>query len=350
MRWIAVLLFWVLTSLPATGWAQPPREGGVMFSWVRGEAAEGCPDRATMAREITRRLGYDPFRPPFSQWLEGLVERTDAGLTATIYSRDAAGAMVGRRELADEGQGCAALGEAVALTLALAIDPEAALRTPAAEQGGPGAVADADANGGVATPNAAPVGEAEAEGTEAVAATGSAPSPPRSRTAHARVALGALGAYNLVPGLGTGVRLTVDGPIVRHLRWIGGAHYWTEQRAERGGAAFGIGLVSFSAGLCVGKAWDRLRLDGCATIDVGAFWAAVYAPDPLAPGERVHVGATALLRLEARVIGPLWVGMVGGLTIPFVRHGFSVQGRPEVVFRSSGAAPMAGLELAVHFL
>ena len=129
VAWIACLII----LLPTGAEAQGPGGGGVSFSWVRGDGAQSCPGRAELAAEVARRLGYDPFQPAFGQSLEGVVERTSDRWQVVLYARDAEGVMVGRRELDSEEQGCAALGDAVALAMALAIDPEAALRAPASE-------------------------------------------------------------------------------------------------------------------------------------------------------------------------------------------------------------------------
>lgn len=318
---VALLLFFPMIPIAR---AQAP-EGGVVFSWVRAEGAETCPDRAALADEVRSRLGYDPFQPPFGQALEGVVARTDEGWTVTLYSRDADGALVGRRDLPSAEPECAALAEAVALAMALAIDPEAALRAP--------------------EPAPAPV-SAPASASPPASATAAAPEPTPG---HVRLSAGATGGVDVVPGLGVAARVTIDGPILPILRWYGAVAYWAEQVATLDDASFGVGLVTFSAGLCAGARFDFFRVDGCVSIDVGAAHAVVYSPTPRAPGERVYAGATALLRAELELFHPLWLGVHAGGVVPFVVHEYRVQGRDEIVFSQSPVGPIAGAELAVRF-
>jgi len=163
------------------------------------------------------------------------------------------------------------------------------------------------------------------------------------------MSMGAAGSIDLVPGLGVAARLGVDGPILPALRWYGAVTFWPEQRATRDDASFGIGLTTFSLGLCGGARFDWFRFDGCAAVDAGAAYVVVYSPTPRAPGQRFYVGATALLRLEARLFEPVWLGLFGGIAVPFILHEYRVQGRPTVVFRPTPVAPVAGIDLAVRF-
>lgn len=312
--------------LPPVAQAQAPR-GGVLFSWVRGEGAEACPAKPELAAEVARRLGYDPFMAPFGQSLEGVVERVGPVWTVRLYTRGTGGEPLGQRELSSESADCAALADVVALAMVLAIDPDAALSAPRPSTSVAGA---AQANA-VAAPEPEG-GEASPESPEAV-----------------RLSLGAAGSYALIPEFGVGARLGVDGPITAELRWYGAVVHWAEHTAELGDASFGIGLTTFALGLCAGTGIDGFRFDGCASVDLGTTQAVVYSPTPLAPGQRFWMSATALLRFEARIYAPLWVSVFGGITVPFVRYEYRVQGRDEVVFAPSVVSPIAGIELAVRF-
>ena len=164
-----------------------------------------------------------------------------------------------------------------------------------------------------------------------------------------RLSAGAMGGVDVVPGLGVAARVGIDGPILPELRWYGAVAYWTEQVATLADASFGVGLITFSVGLCAGKRFDFFRFDGCVSVDVGAANAVVYSPTPRAPGERIYAGATALLRAELEIVDPLWIGVFVGGVVPFVVHEYRVQGRDEVVFRQFPFGPIAGSELAVRF-
>ena len=305
----------------------------MVFSWVRADGAESCPGRPELAAEVSRRLGYDPFRSPFGQSLEGVVSRADGGWRVALFSRDPAGVMLGQRTIESEEPDCAALAEAVALAMALAIDPEAALRAPPPEAA-------------AVPPDPEPEPDAESESEpEPERAPERGPAPGSEE--RLRLSLGAVGSLELVPGLTA--RLGVDGPILPELRWYGAVVWWSEQVATAADASFGVGLTSLSLGLCAGTQLDWFRVDGCASLDLGAAWAVVYSPTPRAPGQRLYLGASGLLRLEARLVAPVWLGVFGGVAVPFILYEYRVQGRPDVVFQPSPVAPVAGIELAVRF-
>jgi len=307
-----------------------------VFSWVRTDGAESCPGRTALATDVTRRLGYDAFREPYGQSLEGVVSRTERGWTVHLYNRGSDGTTLGQRTLESEEAECEALTDAVALAMALVVDPEAALRAPT-----PDAATAPDALPPTEAPE--PVSEPAVDAPTAPAAE-----EPPARAA-VRLGVGAAGSYDMIPGLGAAARLSVDGPILPELRWFGAVSFWPEQVATHNTASFGIGLTAFSLGLCAGAGFDGFRFDGCATLDVGAVHVVVHSPTPLAPGQRLHVGATALLRLEARIVDPLWVGFFGGIAVPFVRYQYRVQGHREVVFEPSAVSPVLGIDLAVRF-
>lgn len=86
---------------------------------IREAGAETCPDavqvaahvNAIVAREV---IGSGPGED--SAWIEVTMHREGEGYRATVRTY---GRSVGQRELSDAGPGCAALGEAVAVSLAL---------------------------------------------------------------------------------------------------------------------------------------------------------------------------------------------------------------------------------------
>jgi len=86
---------------------------------VREAGAETCPDavqlgahvNAIVEREV---IGAGPGQD--SAWIEVTMHKEGEGYSATVRSY---GSSVGQRELSDAGPGCTALGEAVAVSLAL---------------------------------------------------------------------------------------------------------------------------------------------------------------------------------------------------------------------------------------
>ncbi len=100
---------------------------GVRLSFVRTESAAGCISAPALEREITRRMGRDPFAGPARQWIEGFIERQASTFEAQIFERDADGLLLGNRRLREPAGDCHKLDAAIVLAIALIIDPNARL-------------------------------------------------------------------------------------------------------------------------------------------------------------------------------------------------------------------------------
>ncbi|MEM9196195.1 MAG: hypothetical protein AAGF12_43935, partial [Myxococcota bacterium] len=123
MRRVLLVLMGIVPASPVLADDLP----GASFVWVRGAGAEACASTASLQVEVAERLGRDPFQPPITQHIEGIVRRSEGTFVATLYNRDPEGALVGEREFRSEAEDCDGLAAAVVLAVALAIDPEAAL-------------------------------------------------------------------------------------------------------------------------------------------------------------------------------------------------------------------------------
>ncbi|MDB4932138.1 MAG: hypothetical protein JWM10_4622, partial [Myxococcaceae bacterium] len=112
----------------AVACAQPLRPASLR---VERSAEESCPDEGALRREVERRLGPGAlddagpraivvrYRPAWRGRRRASVSVTEGAGPAAV------------REIALDGPGCEALAEAVALAVALVIDPDAALQPPA---------------------------------------------------------------------------------------------------------------------------------------------------------------------------------------------------------------------------
>lgn len=94
----------------------------VRFAYDRGAGAESCPAEAAVREAVTERLGYDPFSLDARDAVAVALTRTEKGFHASIEARDPAGRVTGLRSLSS-GRDCAALASAMALAVAIAIDP-----------------------------------------------------------------------------------------------------------------------------------------------------------------------------------------------------------------------------------
>src|SRR5262245_39685593 len=103
----------------------------VRLGWVRTEGAEGCLSERDLSERVRARLGRNPFSDDATTLIEGWVRRDGKKLRATVRVRkDGSSEASGLRELESDELDCVALGNAVTLAVALAIDPEAALAPP----------------------------------------------------------------------------------------------------------------------------------------------------------------------------------------------------------------------------
>ena len=107
------------------------------LSWVELPGAESCGGAPAIARAVEVHLGRHAIVSPAQADLsiEGRVEHIpgSAHWHSVIVMRDAAGKVLGTRELDSDTRDCAPLRESVALAIGLMIDPDAVLSSrPAA--------------------------------------------------------------------------------------------------------------------------------------------------------------------------------------------------------------------------
>ncbi|MEM9195791.1 MAG: hypothetical protein AAGF12_41880, partial [Myxococcota bacterium] len=132
------------------------------------------------------------------------------------------------------------------------------------------------------------------------------------------------------------------------LRFLVGMQYVPEQRTDGPRAEFGFGLTSARAGLCA-LTRGRLSVGGCAALSLGALYAVVYQPSPTDPGARFYSALEASAMASLQLVGPLVVALEAGVTIPFDRYRFRVEGRDSIEFQQSVVIPKAVFSLGVHF-
>jgi hypothetical protein len=97
----------------------------------RAPDTAGCPDEGSFRHLVAARLGYDPFVPVGPSVVHVSVTRDHHTLRGRIAIARPGQLPSTPRDLAGQSDQCAALGEALATTLAIALDPVHALATPA---------------------------------------------------------------------------------------------------------------------------------------------------------------------------------------------------------------------------
>ncbi|MBP6834136.1 MAG: hypothetical protein KA978_25340 [Deltaproteobacteria bacterium] len=319
----------LLLAARADAQDREPAPAGLRLSWVRADGADGCPDAAELARDVARRLGRDPFAGPAAQFIEAVIRRDRDRWTASLYVRDASGALSGAREIHDDGATCAPIHGAAALAIALIIDPEAALRTA------PAPAAPAPAAPAPAAP--APVPPAPR-----------APSQRTHRVGVLAIGVRALAAVGPLPGVAAGVALSADVHLHPRLMLTAGLWFLPEVRTPEPDSRYAFGLTAGSLSACAAPlVHARATLAACVGLALGAVHGVAYAFDPVPPGERAWLAATAGLRFTAALVGPLAAVAQVDLVAPVTRYRFYVEHVAGTVFDQAalGGAGQLGLEL-----
>jgi hypothetical protein len=289
----AISAFTVALALWAGSAAAQPRRA--TLGWVRLPGAEACPPAPDVARAIEERLGRSVLVAAGDAELsiEGRVERAGTGWSATIRVADAAGAIVGERTLSVEGEDCAPILGPVALSIALAIDPDASAAPEGAEP--------------PATPTTSET-VIESRMLRVVA--------PRWRLELSLSASAALGLLPFAaPGGTFALFLTPPGfvPLVAQ----GMLYPWS--RAELGGGEWIDHLAALGGiGICPIAVRDpAISFLACAGVDAGARVAIGRSTQPPDESQRVVVQIDVAARAHLRIAGPLYASAALSLFVPF---------------------------------
>lgn len=292
------------------------------LSWVRAIDAERCVGAIGLEEDLKARVGYDPFvaARPVDRQLSGFITRSSAargGFEAEIVVRDEAGAILGSRKLRSAEADCRSLGEAVAVTMALALEPftrDTTARDPFAS-----------------APAEAP------------------PSPPAARAATAprattsRATIVASGSTGLVPGPALGIGLRVLGRVHDRLELGVSARYLPERAAEGGlsfalasGAVEGCVVPWLGAGMLSVTRW-------CAAVHGGAFhvFVAPGALSPLEVGTFPWLGAETGPSVTIPLFGALRLDAGIAVVVPIVRRQAFLRGESAPVWEQATVGGVA---------
>lgn len=325
-----VVLLGLLLSLSARA---EEESRAASLSWVRLHGAEACSDAGALARAVDEKLGRSVFKGPSEALLliEGRVERIEDGYRAKLELRDTAGQVLGSREILSAKADCVELSEAVALVLAVMVDPEGAMATRPV-------VTKAEAT--------APKPEAPPKARRAPPASTPLPAAPAilpegSISAFARLSLGQMPRPAF--GFGVGFELGVSGFGGLRLEAAGFLDQ-TKALASAADAGARFRLLLGGAALC--PLWidaGRTRLTMCTGGQVGVLQARAFGLDTASRdvSEWVLSGEVAL-RFSWRVVGPIALHLGAALVVPISRPLFearTLDGRSRTLFEP---APVGG--------
>jgi hypothetical protein len=223
--------------------------------FVVWEAPAGCPDRDGFVRLLAGHLaGEAPATPMHVE-----VEVVPAGRELALTLRTRSGEDGGERVL--HGRNCGVLADTAALTLALAIAPEAVKLAAGGATGPERADDDERPPKGARGPGPAPVA-----GVDAPAAGGREWGIPLA------VRLGIDGGVGGVPGMGVGVAGALAVRMRRWLRVELSGRYWFEKSAQaESDPSIGLMMSAAATGLrmcaqVVGR--RRWAIEGCGGVEL----------------------------------------------------------------------------------
>ncbi len=329
-----LVLFAVFAALPAGG--TTGERTSVRLEY-RVETRAGCPSESELQALVAARLGFDPFDPEARlQTAVAIVERKGR-LSGTVELRDQDGKVVGSRHVEAPAGQCSALADSLALTLAIAIDPQLLTRAPAPPP------AQEPPTPAVQAPQEAPAPP------EATAPNPQPPPtipPPRAATnripLHWEASAGATVAAGLLPQTAFGFFLQGS---VRSGRFVGSIE----------GAVFPESVLP-AAGGRVHTSAIRGALRGCGVAGPFGFCLRVTGGAFRALGDGFRLDRRGML--PTATVGPLvfaerkfFSGLIGrlalGLDVPLLRS--SVYVGSEEVWQAPTLALDAGASLGWEF-
>jgi hypothetical protein len=328
------------------------------LGWVRAHNAERCPDANTVARAVEARVGRPVFSQDGAQSVEAMIQRTDgARWWVTIFLRDVDGSQLGTRTLSSEQPDCEAATSSAIFAIALAIDPESALR--------PLATTPTQSSSPAVSATPAPIDAAPLRVlTAAAALTGRAvepsPSPvaaprpqlPPSERSAGAISLGAWAAWGQVPHVALGTSLSGYVRVYRRFGLRGAMRWLPEQRTDTplvGDVSFGLfGASLFADVELFGAERFALTIFGGATLS--AIHAIVHDRPPVDTGERFAAGLGLGAHGSLQLWGPLELHGTVELASPLVRYRYRVEGQSSAtVFEQPWLGAGATVALGARF-
>ena len=290
---------------------------------TRGEGADDCPDAAGLAEQVHRLAGAsvvsaEPLtRAPSETFIQVAIVRNFGGYRAEI---NAGGLHHGSRSLEDLGPSCSSLADAIAITIAIFLDPYAAAPTPRP------APAEMPI---VPPPRALPRHE----------------TPRRERPSQPRLNLDLAGGASLGALAETAPIMTGRVGWRATERWsiaLGGAFVFPDSVSPTSGGTVDLGL-SYGYLMGCARAFGDLEgahLDWCAGALLGSLYGKGHGYDQTstehAVWSAIAAGPEILLPFTPRLA---W-SLAGLAALPLARNGFDVEhaGQRTNAFRSSAIA------------
>ena len=323
MRLPLVRLALVVVVLASTHVAGATPRRGARLVWARGAGAEGCVGVTGLTEDVKARLGYDAFALPPELEIEGTAQRTSRGFRADLTFRRADGSAIGKRELESRDKDCRSIGEAVAVAITVAIDPDSpAVAVPAVEE-----------------PPRDPI--------DAAPVPALAPREGAAPPARGRLSLAGGATAGLLPGLMPIARLRAAIFVTERLE-VGAGVAWSPEARQ---GIYGFNLTTGEVLGCFSPWGARGLVRACAGLLAGAFGTFVHsrAVEPVDVGIFPWLGAEAGATFALPIAGPAMVELGGSAVVPFVRRQGFVRGAQAPVWEQAIVGFRADLGVGIIF-
>lgn len=331
---IATVASALLSVLLAPGARAEDDGSRFSLSFVRLPGASKCIPPNTLARRIEERLGRPVFVAPARAdvSVEGYVEWKDTTYHAFVSIADRDGIVLGQRDLSSSDATCRELDGPLALTMALLIDPNAALSPEGTEHGPPARRAPPPLERPV-KPTPTPV----------------SPPPARDDWRTSIEAGGGLG-IGLLPDLANGLILRAGVMPPRGFRTILDGAFWSEEERTPSGSASSVGFSLAQGGLSVCPVEGEtavFRAHICAGLTAGLLSTRGLYDGAILVRRRFTAAAIVRSELVAKIGSHVFFGLGAGASTPFVRDSFEYERDLDRVrvFRMSAAAAVFDLTL-----
>jgi hypothetical protein len=286
---------------------------------VRADGAGSCASAALIEREVSQRLGRNPFSDEGERGIDIVLSRTETKWVAKLYLRIDASDADAARVIESDALDCSELGKSVTLAVALAIAPDLPpVPEPRVEPSCP-------------PPPPIPI---------------LAPPPPKP-TLHGAAALRLLYSPNLLPtrSVGTALSVTLRGELVGAN--FGGIFY-PESELRTADAHLGFGVSAAFASGCLWARTHDPQVWSCIGARVGALHSAVYSPRPEQPGDHFWWAASSELGVRQHLFSRVFLEAGALAVFPLLRHRFQVDASSSPVYEQGPAVVEGFLGLGLR--
>jgi hypothetical protein len=327
----------LLGPISATALAAPISR----LTYAKGSGADSCPGPMQLRLAVIARLGYDPFSVTANQTVIANIVRDGETLRAKIDLVNAEGSSQGVRQLTSPLDRCSELIRAMALSISIALDPEAALGHQEAPPTAAGASDD--------TPKALRHGP-ELSGEQAPTHEAVPEKSHMGRAIRYFTGLGVHATFGQAPGIGYGSDLFIGGRIWRFsLAFEGRIDALQTDQVNQPPINGEVGAMFLLASVVPCLHWGPVA--ACGVASTGVIRARSNRVSHPATDSAQYSVVGARLGLDLPVSGAWSLMLHADGQVPIPKQTIEINENSTVynAWQSSSLAGLVGVALAVHY-